>query len=152
MRGFPRTTLLSALLSVASMGGTVGSCTMNQWNEGERTYQAAPEPARFCYNTLGEVSCFTAPQPHLGQVVAMEPEKISEQPETIEVEREAPAAVPAAAKAPAAPAKPTPPAPALAPGHDAPLNPPKKDFPSEPISLSPDYPKPPSNTPPAVAK
>ena len=62
--------VLSVALSIASLTGSMASCAVNQ----PEPRPVTDEPARFCYQTLGEISCFSAPQPQLGQVVALPPD------------------------------------------------------------------------------
>lgn len=138
---FPRTMMLSTALSLASLGGTLGQCAM-AGPDRDPIYQKSAEAARFCYQTLGEISCFAAPQPNLGPVVALEPEKIPD-------EDAVPASIPAPAVAPATDT--APPAPALPPVSAPPpvtspaVAPTATSKPKElgvPASMAPDYPKP----------
>jgi hypothetical protein len=150
MRGFPRTTLLSALLGLVSAGGSLGNCAMTHFkDEPQPAYKMAASEARFCYNTLGEISCFAAPQANMGPIVALEPEKVVYTPVAdsdmdtrpkSDVNTNAPVSLktPTAAK-PAAP-KTTIKTPIPNPPSTS-LNPPKKGFPAEPLSLAPDYPE-----------
>lgn len=62
--------VLSVALSIASLTGSMASCAANQ----PEPYVAAEEPARFCYQTLGEITCYAAPQPLMGEIVALQPE------------------------------------------------------------------------------
>jgi len=149
MRGFPRTTLLSAMLGLVSAGGSISNCAMNHFGEDDKpTYKMAETGPHFCYNTLGEISCYAAPQANMGPVVAMEPERIAD---TSTRDEDIKATVADDLKAPvslkATPASTAPAAAAAAMSAPIPnppstsLNPPKAGFPAEPLSLSPDYPQ-----------
>lgn len=112
--------VLSAALSIASLTGSVASCA----SQPERRIPPE-EPARFCYNTLGEITCYTAPQPMMGSVVALPPDPPkrpgSEDAPVTKVEPMPGEVVPPTTPVPAPiePGKPIPLKPAATAGHDA---------------------------------
>lgn len=101
---FHRAVMLSATLSIASLGGSIASCAATQ--KPDRI--PVEEPAVFCYKTLGQVSCYSAPQPHMGNVVALPADPPHMRPTSKNEPQPTPAVAPASAPEPAEPPLPAP--------------------------------------------